>query len=165
MAKAEDIDIRGDEPFRLAAARTVRTRTEELFAHQAGVLDVRDIERVHDMRVASRRLRAVLEIFAVCFPASEYKGVLKDVKALADALGERRDPDVHIAALDAFARALTPAQRGGVKRLVEEQRDLQAAGNEALAAALERMAERGLRERLLALADAAEGEDEEDEPA
>ena len=36
-----------------------------------------------------------------------------------------------------------------------------------LAAALGRMAERGLRERLLALADAAEGEDEdeEDEPA
>ena len=38
---------------------------------------------------------------------------------------------------------------------------------QALAAALGRMAERGLRERLLALADAAEGEDEdeEDEPA
>ena len=126
---------------------------------------MRDIERVHDMRVASRRLRAVLEIFAVCFPGSEYKGVLKDVKALADALGERRDPDVHIAALDAFARALTPTQRGGVKRLVEEQRELQAAGNQALAAALGRTAERGLRERLLALADAAAGEVEEDEPA
>ena len=167
MAKAEDIDIRGDEPFRLAAARIVRTRTDELFSHEAGVLDVGDIERVHDMRVASRRLRAVLEIFAVCFPGSEYAGVLKDVKALADALGERRDPDVHIAALDVFARALTPAQRGGVKRLVEEQRELQAAGNQALAAALGRMAERGLRERLLALADAAEGEDEDrgDEPA
>jgi CHAD domain-containing protein len=161
VAKAEDIEITGDEPFRLAAARIVRTRTEELLAHAEGVLDVRDIERVHDMRVASRRLRAVLEIFSVCFPASEFKGVLKDVKALADALGERRDPDVHIAALEAFGRALTPSQRGGVRRLVEEQRGLQAAGNEVLAAALERVEERGLRERLLALADAAAGEDDD----
>jgi len=162
VAKAEDITITAGEPFRLAAARTVRTRTEELVAHADGVLDTRDIERVHDMRVASRRLRAVLEIFSVCFPPSEFKGVLKDVKALADALGERRDPDVHIAALQDFGRVLTPAQRGGVQWLVAEQRELQTAGNEVLAAALQRMEERGLRERLLALADAAEGEEDED---
>jgi len=162
VAKAEDISITADEPFRLAAARIVRTRTEELVAHADGVLDTRDIERVHDMRVASRRLRAVLEIFAVCFPPSEFKGVLKDVKALADALGERRDPDVHIAALQAFGKVLTPTQRRGVTWLVAEQRELQTAGNEVLAAALRRMEERGLRERLLALADAAEGVEEED---
>jgi CHAD domain-containing protein len=162
VAKAEDITITPDEPFRLAASRIVRTRTEELVAHADGVLDTRDIERVHDMRVASRRLRAVLEIFAVCFPPSEFKGVLKDVKALADALGERRDPDVHIAALQDCGRVLTPAHRGGVKWLVQEQRELQTAGNEVLAAALQRMEERGLRERLLALADAAEGGEDED---
>ena len=161
MAKAEDIDTSGDEPFRRAGARIVRTRADELFAQAEGVLDIGDIERVHDMRVASRRLRAVLEIFAVCFPPAEFKGVLKDVKELADALGERRDPDVHIDALTAFARALTPAQRSGVTRLVEEQRALQAEGNEVLAAALQRMQERGLHERLHALADAAEEEDEE----
>ena len=42
-------------------------------------------------------------------PAAEFKGVLKDVKQLADALGERRDPDVHIDALNAFAKALAAA--------------------------------------------------------
>jgi CHAD domain-containing protein len=161
VAKAEDIETSGSEPFRRAGARIVRTRADELFAQAEGVLDIGDIERVHDMRVASRRLRAVLEIFAVCFPPAEFKGVLKDVKALADALGERRDPDVHIDALTAFARALTPAQRSGVTRLVEEQRALQAEGNEVLAAALQRMEERGLHERLHALADAAEEEEAE----
>ena len=35
---------------------------------RSGVLDVGDIERVHDMRVATRRLRAALEIFGPCFP-------------------------------------------------------------------------------------------------
>jgi CHAD domain-containing protein len=155
MAKAADIAVAPGEPFREAAARVVRIRAVELFEHAGHVLDVRDIERVHDMRVASRRLRAVLEIFAPCFPESEFRGVLRDVKLLADALGERRDPDVHVDALTAFARQLAPAARPGVRALVAEQRARQAAGNEALAAALERAERRGLLERLLALADDA----------
>ena len=122
------------------------------------MLDTRDIERVHDMRVASRRLRAVLEIFAPCFPRSEFESVLRDVKQLADALGERRDPDVHIAALEEFSKALLPANRPGVARLVADLRARQSRGNEVLAAELERVAERGLHERLLALADAADPE-------
>jgi CHAD domain-containing protein len=161
MAKAQDIDVEPSEPFRLAAARIVRVRAGELFEYGDGVLDTRDIERVHDMRVASRRLRAVLEIFAPCFPRSEYKGVLRDVKQLADALGERRDPDVHIDALRAFSKALTAANKPGVARLIEEQQARQARGNEELAAALERVQERGLHERLVALADAAEAGEEE----
>jgi CHAD domain-containing protein len=158
MAKAEDIDVTPDEPYRRAAARIVRVRARELFDHAEGVLDTRDIERVHDMRVASRRLRAVLEIFAPCFPQSEFKGVLKDVKQLADALGERRDPDVHIDALKAFSKSLTAANKHGVARLVEELQERQARGNEVLAAELERAEQRGLHGRLLALADAADDE-------
>jgi CHAD domain-containing protein len=158
MAKAEDIDVTPDEPYRRAGARIVRVRTKELFDHAEGVLDTSDIERVHDMRVASRRLRAVLEIFAPCFPQSEFKGVLKDVKRLADALGERRDPDVHIDALNAFSNKLTAANKHGVARLIEELEQRQARGNELLAAELERAEQRGLHGRLLALADAADDE-------
>jgi CHAD domain-containing protein len=156
MAKADDIPVAPDEPYRAAAARIVRVRARELFDHAEGVLDTRDIERVHDMRVASRRLRAVLEIFAPCFPASEFKGVLRDVKQLADALGERRDPDVHIDALRRFARALAPANKHGVNALVAEQQERQARGNELLAAELQRAEDRGLYGRLLALADDAD---------
>jgi CHAD domain-containing protein len=156
MAKAQEIEVEPVEPYRVAAARIVRVRAAELFEHEHGVLDTADIERVHDMRVASRRLRAVLEIFAPCFPRSEFKGVLRDVKELADALGERRDPDVHVDALQTFSKALTAANKPGVARLVEERRALQSHGNEVLAAALERIHDRGLHERLNALADAAD---------
>ena len=51
-----------------AAAKVVAVRAQELVDHADNVLDTTDIERVHDMRVATRRLRAVLEIFAPCFP-------------------------------------------------------------------------------------------------
>jgi CHAD domain-containing protein len=157
LAKAQDIDVSPSERYRHAAARVVRVRSNELFAHADGVLDTRDIERVHDMRVASRRLRAVLEIFAPCFPQSEFKGVLRDVKQLADALGARRDPDVHIDALQAFSRALVASNKPGVAQFVAETRTRQTRGNEVLAAELERVEHRGLHERLLALADAADG--------
>jgi CHAD domain-containing protein len=160
VAKAGEIDVDAFEPYALAAARVVRLRADELFGHADGVLDTSDIERVHDMRVASRRLRAVLEIFAPCFPQSEFKSVLRDVKQLADALGERRDPDVHIDALKTFSKALVAANKHGVARLIEEQEERQARGNETLAAELERAEQRGLHGRLLALADAADDDDE-----
>jgi CHAD domain-containing protein len=147
MAKAAEIDVAADEPYARAGARIVRVRTHELFEHDEGVLDTVDIERVHDMRVATRRLRAVLEVFAPCFPQRPFKAALRDVKALADALGERRDPDVQLEALRAFA---------GVEPLLERLRERQAAGNTVLAAALEAAEASDLRGRLLALADAAE---------
>jgi CHAD domain-containing protein len=148
MAKARAIPgLAAHTPFREAAASAVETRTEEVFEHRADVLDTDDIERVHDMRVATRRLRAAMEIFAAAFPRKEHKAVLHEVKALADALGERRDPDVHIEELERIAAGLT--------RLEDELRARQAAGNGVLAEKLRVIEEGGLRERLLALASAA----------
>jgi CHAD domain-containing protein len=157
MAKPRDIpELHFDDAFAAAAAKVVAVRAQELADHSQNVLDTSDIERVHDMRVASRRLRAVLEIFAPCFPRAPFQSVLADVKLLADALGERRDPDVHIDAMAGFATKVTAAQRPGVERLLERQRERQATGNEVLAAELERVERRELHARLLALADQAE---------
>jgi CHAD domain-containing protein len=156
MAKAAEIEVSPDEPYARAAAQIVRVRAAELFEQAEGVLDTSDIERVHDMRVASRRLRAVLEVFAPCFPKGPYKGVLRDVKRLADALGERRDPDVHLAAMEKLAEKLPPSLKPGVELLAERQRARQAVGNELLAPELEDLERTDLRGRLEALADAAE---------
>jgi len=156
VAKAADIEADPFEPYALAAARIVRVRADELFEHAENVLDTSDIERVHDMRVASRRLRAVLEIFEPCFPQGDFKTVLRDVKALADALGERRDPDVHIEAMEELEAAVQAANRPGIETLVKRQRARQAAGNATLQAALEHTREADLHARLHSLADGAE---------
>lgn len=155
MAKARDIPIDPNEPYAQTAARVVRVRADELFAERDDVLDVADIEGVHAMRVATRRLRAVLEIFAPCFPKAEYRDVLRDVKALADALGERRDPDVHIEAMEAFAAAADPLHRPGVQTLITHLRARQSDANLRLGAALSGVRENDLHGRLLALAGSA----------
>jgi CHAD domain-containing protein len=153
MAKARDIPgLHAGPSYRDAAALTVAVRAEELFEQAEDVLDTSDIERVHDMRVASRRLRAVLEIYEPCFPRKALRDVLTDVKALADALGERRDPDVHLAQLEEFAAAVKAADLPGVELFADRVRAEQGAGNEVLAAALAQIQETDLRGRLHALA-------------
>jgi CHAD domain-containing protein len=156
MAKAREIPgLDGVISFREAAARAVETRASEVWEHSEGVLDTGDIERVHDMRVATRRLRAAMEIFEPCFPKKQFKRTLKDVKALADVLGERRDPDVHVAELQRIASALTREDAVGIRSLEHELRAEQEAGNLALRDKLREVEETGLRGRLDALVTAA----------
>ena len=108
-------------------------RAAEVFEHSDDVLDMAEIERVHDMRVATRRLRAALEVFEPCFPAKRHRKALKRVKALADALGERRDRDVSIAFLEGFADEAPVADREALAALVERLRIEQRQANEELA--------------------------------
>jgi CHAD domain-containing protein len=133
VAKARPIpDLSEDDPYAVAAAKIVAVRSRELADHAAGVLDVSEIERVHDMRVATRRLRAALEVFEPCFPPKRFRAALREVKELADVLGERRDRDVTIAALEEFAAAMGQADRAGISSLAERLRDEQADANTAL---------------------------------
>jgi CHAD domain-containing protein len=134
VAKARAIPGLGeDDPYAVAAAKVVSVRAQELADLSANVLDMDDIERVHDMRVATRRLRAALEVFEPCFPEKPYGSTLKRVKELADALGERRDHDVTIAALNEFSESIGRSDRPGVSKLVERIRVEQAEANDALA--------------------------------
>src|SRR3954454_16186199 len=161
MAKARDIEgLRPSMPFAEAAAATVAVRAAELFEHSANVLDTTDIERVHDMRVASRRLRAVLEIYAPCFPKDQFKPVLREVKALADALGARRDPDVLLAQLAKLEAALPKTNAPGIEAFAAPIRAEQAQGNQTLARALDHAARTNLRNRLALLAESALAPDE-----
>jgi CHAD domain-containing protein len=156
MAKAREIpQLAQAKSFREAAAMAVEVRAEEVFEHATGVLDVGDIERVHDMRVATRRLRAVMEIFEAAFPKKQHCDTLNDVKALADALGERRDRDVAIDAMTKIGLALTATDRRGIDHLIDELRDEQHGANAELAAALQAMEQGDLRGRLRALAASA----------
>jgi CHAD domain-containing protein len=152
MAKARDIPgLTADTPFAEAAARTVAVRTEELFDAADNVLDIDDIEAVHDMRVASRRLRAVLEIYEKCFPKKLHREVLRDVKGLADALGARRDPDVQLERL----KDIPFGEPSALEAFSVELRAEQIAGNAHLADALAEAGERDLRGRLIELGEAA----------
>ena len=148
MARAREVDVDCKAPFGLAAARVVEARANEVFEQSSGVLDVDDVERVHDMRVATRRLRAALEIFEPCFPSKRRRKALKRVKRLADALGERRDLDVEIELLESFADEIAERDRGALTAMVEELRAQQCQANERLAEFVRPKRLKKLRRRL-----------------
>jgi CHAD domain-containing protein len=156
VAKARPIPgLEEQGTYAAAAAKVVAVRTAELAEHSSGVLDLTDIEGVHRMRVATRRLRAALEIFEPCFPRKPYKRALRDVKRLADALGERRDFDVAIEALEEFWEGAGRADRPGIDSLIARLRAEQAEANGALAAHVSDERVAALCERLKQLVDAA----------
>ena len=133
MARPREVSgLDCDEPFELAAAKVVDVRAAEVFAYAEGVLGTEDIEPLHDMRVASRRLRAALEVFRPCFPKKRFKAAIKPLKELADALGERRDRDVAIAFLEDFVAEAPSGDRGRLEILVARLREEQREANEAL---------------------------------
>jgi len=158
MARARPIEgLRAEEPYAAAAAKVVAVRARELADHSQNVLDMDDIERVHDMRVASRRLRAALEIFEPCFPEAPHEETLSDVEAIADALGDRRDADVTIAALERFTENLAAPDRPGVASLVAQIRAEQVEANDRLEAFVQPLRLAALSERLSELVVEAEG--------
>lgn len=157
MAKPRPIEgLTSEEPYASAAAKVVAVRAREVSDHSRDVLDLADIERVHDMRVATRRLRAALEIFEPCFPKEQFDQTLDEVKAVADALGDRRDADVTIAALEKFAAGLAAPDRPGVASLVEEVRAEQTDANAALEPFVDSQRLAALGERLSELVVEAE---------
>jgi CHAD domain-containing protein len=82
-----------DAPLRENAARTVRTRLDELRGFAPAALDPEASGAQHDMRIAAKRLRYVLEVTGGCF--GEEAGAARDAaKAIQSLLGEVHDCDV-----------------------------------------------------------------------
>jgi len=93
----------GPGSCRFAVARLIPLL--DSFAKEiGGVREGKDIEYVHRMRVASRRLRAALPLFSVCFGADEYRSWMQELKKITRALGEARDTDVQIDFLRSYAK-------------------------------------------------------------
>jgi CHAD domain-containing protein len=80
-------------PLRPNAARIVRTRLAELLALAGPALDPASAQAQHDLRIAAKRLRYVLEVTAPCFGA-EAKAARRAAKQLQGVLGELHDCDL-----------------------------------------------------------------------
>jgi CHAD domain-containing protein len=85
--------LKPGEPLRPNAARIVATRLDELRALAAEALEPGAETAQHDMRIAAKRLRYVLEITGACF-GPEADAAWSVAKELQGVLGEIHDCDV-----------------------------------------------------------------------
>ena len=100
--------VRGLEPEApLAdnAERIVRVRLDELTSFIPKALDPNEVVALHDMRIAAKRLRYVLEVTGSCFGPYASNAV-KMVKDLQDLLGEIHDCDVQLPEVADFLEEL-----------------------------------------------------------
>ena len=124
MAKAWDVPGLGPTtPFREAAGRVILVRWVEMMSYRDGTLRGEDVEELHAMRVASRRLRAAMDAFAEAFPRKSFKAYLREIKAITDTLGDARDLDVAVERLRALLPELAPDERPGVEGLATRYAD------------------------------------------
>ncbi len=130
------------DSFRAFGECVIAERIARMLSHARAVRRGTDPEAVHDMRVASRRLRAALAVFEPAFRHSDYYRLEKEVKQLTDSLSRARDLDVMIEELSREAANMPASQRGVIGDIVRdwsvERRRIQG----DVVAALDRLAEK-----------------------
>lgn len=109
--KVEGLDPRA--PLRPSAARIVRTRLDELrgFANEALAPGAATAQ--HDLRIAAKRLRYVLEIVGPCI-GEEAKAARDAAKELQSVLGDLHDCDLMLAKVEEI---------GSVAALLRQRRE------------------------------------------
>lgn len=110
---------KADEGFCVYGAEVLSRHLSALRQEIEGVRLADDIEYVHRMRVASRRLRSALPQFLECFGKKDSQRWLRQIRDITRALGAARDTDVQLDALQKFAaNNPDPIQRTGLRRLM-----------------------------------------------
>ena len=121
-----------DSHFRLAASQVLEERATQITVLSKGVLDVTNPSAADDLWLASRRLRAALEVFRPCLGRSEYREGKAEARRISKAVGERRDIDVAVAAYESVRGETAPEGAEGLDRVISTLRQDQAKANRAL---------------------------------
>ncbi len=134
----------------LLGARAVAGQMEALVKESEGVIAQRDVENVHRMRVASRRVRAALDTFEDCLPEKLGSTWRKEIKRITRMLGEARDADVQIEFLRGMLPSSSPRQRPGIELVLDLKMKARADLQPALVDSLHALEDRGhLRDMLV----------------
>jgi CHAD domain len=96
MAKPRPVKgIQPSRRLRPNARKILAVRIDEIYQYDGLVGDPRNITELHDMRIAFKRLRYLLEIFGEAF-THDLGPFIDEVKRLQDLLGDIHDCDVQV---------------------------------------------------------------------
>lgn len=147
---AEAPPFSGAESLALAGRQVMAKHVQKLYAHLPGVLSGDDPHDIHQMRVATRRLRASLASTAAAYRAEEVRQLYQRLRKLARALGEVRDRDVLLIRLRHAAGVEGADQQTGLHEVIERVQAEREAAHAALLDQLLRKRTQRLLQDLLA---------------
>lgn len=138
MAKAKRVKgIKCNSVASMGMKLVLRTRFEELYGFRETALDWSDPEGVHSMRVASRRLRSALRDFTPYLRKRGLTSVQKRLRNLAGTLGEVRDHDVALIALEELEKRAPANVSPTLKQFIDARKEQREQSREQLKAVLD----------------------------
>jgi CHAD domain-containing protein len=143
------------------ASKVLLTRFDEMTEFRHTAVGFAEIKGVHDMRVATRRLRSALRDIEAFLHTDPLKPVKKELKNVSDALGEVRDRDVAIGALKKLSEETEDETvKAGIGQLIKEKTGERNAARTELTALITAENIEGLRQTFTAaLREALRGRD------
>jgi CHAD domain-containing protein len=98
-------NIKSDDTMREAARKILMYHFGQMLEHERGTKIGRDIEELHDMRVAAMRMRSIVEVLEDYLNMKDMTPYYKGVKSIRRTLGTVRDLDVFLEKIDHYLTA------------------------------------------------------------
>jgi CHAD domain-containing protein len=114
----ERTNLSPDDTLAEAGRKVFLFQFAQMLAHESGTRLGADIEELHDMRVATRRMRAAFEVFGDAYEPKVMKTLLKGLRATGRALGHPRDMDVFMEKAHLYLNGLPEDQQTGLDPLL-----------------------------------------------
>jgi CHAD domain-containing protein len=108
---ADHPGIEADDSMAEAARKTLHFHLQRMLYHESGTRQGVDIEELHDMRVATRRMRAALRVFHDYLNLKEMAPFVKGLRRAGRTLGAVRDLDVFHHKMQTYLDALPPERK------------------------------------------------------
>jgi CHAD domain-containing protein len=111
--------VTASTPLGRAAGAIIVHKAAPIFELAEAAASGRDMEAVHDMRVASRRTREALTLFSACYSVASFERWELVVKRVTKSLGRVRDSDVFLEEFRSLVpKAATPAEHVALAWLI-----------------------------------------------
>ena len=93
-------------PVDAVAAGRIRRAHRRLLRSGAAIGDASPAEPLHELRISGKELRYLLELYGSLYDRAVLGGVVRELKALQDNLGEFQDCEIHAQRLHEYASEL-----------------------------------------------------------
>jgi len=119
VANQTNNSILAEDAMAEAGRKIFAVQLDKMLAHEDGSRTGDDIESVHQMRVATRRMRSLFKLIGDdAYKSKRVKKSSRGLRAIARALGEVRDLDVLIVDLEDFHQTLPDHEQAILESII-----------------------------------------------